>query len=92
MSSTSLRDNGRGLGAAADETGDTRRVAHDVPGVVVEVHPHQQVAGEDLLLHDDLAPFLNSMTSSIGMTTSKIRSSTAIERTRLARFDFTLFS
>ena len=48
----------RRLGAAADETGDTGRVAHDVPGVVVEIHAHQQVAGEDLLLHDDLAAVL----------------------------------
>ena len=48
----------RGLGAAADEAGDAGRVAHDVPGVVVEAHAHEQVAGEDLLLHDDLAAVL----------------------------------
>src|SRR6478672_743457 len=48
----------RGPGAVADEPGDTRRVAHDVPGVVVEGHAHQQVAGEHLLLHDDLAAAL----------------------------------
>ena len=48
----------RGLGAAADEAGDAGRVAHDVPGVVVETHAHEQVAGEDLLLHDDLAAVL----------------------------------
>ena len=58
MSSTSLRERRRGLGAAADEPGDAGRVAHDVPGVVVEAHAHEQVAGEDLLLHDDLAAVL----------------------------------
>jgi hypothetical protein len=35
---------------------------------------------------------LNSITSSIGMTISKISSSEWYERTRLSRFDFTLFS
>ena len=61
----------RGLGALADEAGDARRVADHVPGVVVEVAAHQQVAREDLLLDDDcFLPFLNSTTSSIGMTTS----------------------
>ena len=44
--------------AAADEAGDTRRVAHHVPRVVVEGHAHEQVAGEHLLLHDDLATAL----------------------------------
>src|SRR5690242_21148655 len=39
----------RGLGAQADEPGDARRVADDAPGVVVEVAPHEQVAGEHLL-------------------------------------------
>ena len=58
MSSTSLRESGVGLGAAADEPGDAGRVAHDVPGVVVEAHAHEQVAREDLLLHDDLAAVL----------------------------------
>src|SRR3954447_660536 len=37
----------------ADEAGDAGRVAHDVPGVVIEVAPHQQIPGEDLLLDDD---------------------------------------
>src|SRR5262249_45177630 len=44
-----------GLRAAPDEAGDTRRVAHDVPGVVVEIHAHKQVARENLLLHHNLA-------------------------------------
>ncbi len=41
----------RGLGATADEARDPGSVAHDVPGVVIEVHAHEQVPGEDLLLH-----------------------------------------
>ena len=40
-------------GAEADEAGHAGRVAHHVPGVVVEVEADQQVAGEDLL-RDDL--------------------------------------
>jgi len=35
---------------------------------------------------------LISATSSIGITTSKIRSSMFIDEIRLSRFDFTLFS
>ena len=35
----------------ADEAGDARGVAHRAPRLVVEVHPHQDVAGEDLALH-----------------------------------------
>ena len=58
MSSTSRARQRRGLRAAPDEAGHTRRVAHHVPGVVVERHAHEQVAGEDLLLHDDLAAVL----------------------------------
>src|SRR6266511_4309261 len=42
-----------GLGPGADEAGHTGGVAHHVPGVVVEVHADQQVAGEDLA-GDDL--------------------------------------
>ena len=34
-----------------DEAGHARRVAQRVPGVVVHLHPHQHVAGEDLRLH-----------------------------------------
>src|SRR6266498_3070687 len=44
----------RGLGARADEAGHAGGVAHHVPGVVVQVHADQQVAGEDLA-GDDLA-------------------------------------
>src|SRR5262245_2341189 len=51
------RERGR-LRAASNESCDAGRVAHDVPRVVVEVHAHQQVTGEDLLLDDDLAPVL----------------------------------
>ena len=36
--------------AAADEAGHARRVAHDEPGVGVQDHLHQHVAGVDLLL------------------------------------------
>src|SRR5206468_4062752 len=39
----------RGLGPAPDEPGDTRRVAHDPPRVVVEVEADEEVAREDLL-------------------------------------------
>src|SRR5262245_53450137 len=38
----------RRLGARSDEAGHPRRVADHEPGVVVQVHAHQQVAGEDL--------------------------------------------
>src|SRR5579884_239298 len=37
--------------ARADEAGHARRVAHDVPRVVVHDHVDQDVAGEDLPLH-----------------------------------------
>src|ERR1700690_3666717 len=47
-----------GLGTAADEARDAGRVAHDVPGVVVETHAHEQVTREHLLLHHDLAAVL----------------------------------
>src|SRR4029453_7693359 len=47
-----------GLGALADEAGDPRGVADHVPGVVVEPAADQEVAGEDLLLHDLLAAAL----------------------------------
>ena len=43
----------RGLGARADEAGDAGRVANDVPGVVVELAAHEQVAGEHLAAHHD---------------------------------------
>ena len=58
MSSTSLRDSGVGFAPLPTNPVTPGRVAHDVPGVVVEVHAHEQVAGEDLLLHDDLAAVL----------------------------------
>src|SRR6185312_940704 len=35
----------------ADEAGDARGVADRTPRLVVEVHPHEDVAGEDLALH-----------------------------------------
>src|SRR5581483_7736248 len=44
----------RGLGAAPDEAGHPGGVAHDPPRVVVEVHPDEEVAGEDLLRDDGL--------------------------------------
>ena len=80
------------LGAAGDEPGDTGRVAHGVPGVVVEGHPHEDVAGETFFWTTTFLPPLNSTTSSIGMTTSKIRSSMCIDWMRVSRFALTLFS
>src|SRR5919204_2432754 len=53
-----LRQRG-GLGPGADEAGHARGVAHHVPGVVVEVHADQQVAGEDLAGDDLLLPALD---------------------------------
>src|SRR6185312_8609274 len=44
-------DRGR-VGAAAHETGDAGRIAHDVPGVLTQLHVHQDVALEDALLDD----------------------------------------
>src|SRR5215469_12868227 len=35
----------------ADETGHARSVPHGRPGLVGEIHPHQDVAGQHLLLH-----------------------------------------
>ena len=40
----------RGLGGGADEAGDARGVADRAPRLVVQVHPHQDVAGEHLAL------------------------------------------
>ena len=56
--STSRRDSGVGLAPWPDEAGDAGGVADDVPGVVVEVAAHEQVAGEHLLLDDDLLAVL----------------------------------
>src|SRR5215216_3099986 len=44
-----LRERDR-LGARADEPGHARRVLHDGPGVVVQVHVHEHVARQDALL------------------------------------------
>jgi hypothetical protein len=38
------------LRAGADEAGHAGRVLHDRPGVVVQVHVHEHVAGQDALL------------------------------------------
>ena len=56
--STSRRRSGDGLEPASDEPGDARRVANDVPGIVVDLAANQQVAGEHLLLDDLLAVVL----------------------------------
>src|SRR5437764_9549670 len=48
-----LRDSGR-LGCVADEAGDLRRVLHQVPRPVVQLHLHQDVAGEELALRGAL--------------------------------------
>src|SRR3954452_14187045 len=47
-----------GLRACADESGHARRVLHDRPGVVVQVHVHEHVAREHALLGLDLLPVL----------------------------------
>src|SRR6185437_1966324 len=41
----------RRLRRGAHEAGDARRVADGAPRLVVEVHPHQDVAGQHLALH-----------------------------------------
>src|ERR671923_331270 len=41
----------RRLCARSDESGDAGRVAHDVPRVVVQLHPDEDVAGEYLFLN-----------------------------------------
>src|SRR5262249_54586606 len=47
-----------GLGAGADEAGDSGSVLDDRPGVVVQVHVHEHVTGEDALLGLHLLPVL----------------------------------
>src|SRR5581483_2530696 len=49
---------GRGLGARADEARHARGVADGRPGLVVDIGPHEEVAGEHLLLDDDLLAVL----------------------------------
>src|SRR5438309_1618940 len=48
-----LRDRGR-LGGVADESGDLRRVLHQVPGAVVQLHLHEDIAREELALRGAL--------------------------------------
>src|SRR5256885_1424723 len=43
-------------GRVADESGDLRRVLDEVPGPVVELHLHEDVAGEELPLRGPLLP------------------------------------
>src|SRR5215813_11930286 len=45
---------GHRLGPRAHEPRDLRRRAHEVPGVVGELHLHEEIAGEELLLDLDL--------------------------------------
>src|SRR5262249_31521906 len=45
--------------AGTDESGDARRVAHDVPRLVIYYHIHQHVAGVDLFLLLDAAAAFN---------------------------------
>jgi len=47
-----------GLRARADEAGHARGVLHDRPGLVVQVHVHEHVAGQDPLLGLDLLAVL----------------------------------
>ena len=58
MLSTSRRESGVGLVPGPDEPGHARGVADDRPAVVVELAAAQEVAGEDLLLDDDLLALL----------------------------------
>src|SRR5437868_4567614 len=48
-----LRHRGR-LGGVADESGDLRRVLHQVPGAVVQLHLHEDVPREELALRGAL--------------------------------------
>src|SRR5712664_876613 len=50
-----LADRGR-LGGVADESGDLRRVLHQVPGAVVQLHLDEDIAGEELALRGALLP------------------------------------
>src|SRR6266481_5711325 len=50
-----LADRGR-LGGIPHESGDLRGVLHQVPGAVVQLHLHQDVAGEELALRGALLP------------------------------------
>ena len=92
MLSTSRRESGVGL-----VPGPTNPVT---PGVLritdhessSRSHRQSRYPGKTFFWTTTFLPFLNSTTSSIGMTTSKMRSSTFIETIRLSRFDFTLFS
>ena len=52
MSSTSLRDSGVGFAPLGPTKPVTPGVLRTSPGVVVEVHAHEEVAGEHLLLDD----------------------------------------
>ena len=49
-------DRRRRRSRVADEAGDLRSALHDVPGLVVEIHPHEDVAGEELALRGALLP------------------------------------
>src|SRR4051812_47585430 len=53
-----LRERDRLVGRA-DEAGDARRPLHDLPGVLVEVHVHEDVARHRALLHGDLLVVLH---------------------------------
>jgi hypothetical protein len=50
---------GHGLVRRADEAGHAGRALHDEPGVLVEVHVHQHVAGHRALLDRDLLAVLH---------------------------------
>src|SRR5690606_19011090 len=51
-----VADRRRLVTRAAHEAGDARRAPHDVPGLVVEDHAHEDVAGEELALRRALLP------------------------------------
>ena len=86
-----LRERHR-LRAGADEARHARRVLHDHPGVVVQVHVDEHVAREDALLRRDLLTVLG-LDHLLGRhDDSAKRGCWFIESIRCSRFVLTLFS
>ena len=47
------------LGIGADKAGHPRRIAHDIPRLIVHAHLDEDIPRKDLALHDLLAPALH---------------------------------